>query len=1583
MPSDVYLEALRQLVERHHTDGAFGVLLANLPDVPVRELADALGGPSEVVVSLVGVKDADALVRWARDEGWDEARFGAADDATHAVRVRNDNSLPDDIVRLAVVQGEGARLGSLEDGWYHRLGTDEIVHEVCRLGHERSERDPLEDLWDALASEAVASYLSLEQVVAYHDAVFADPDDTEAPREHLPLLGLLRDPQLLTGSRNPQKRLLENASMVERLLQPADQDEAYAAQNVRRDETLRSTFRAFKRLRRGDLDAVGDLTLPKAHDLFAELEDEEPSEVNEPTEDGSDDAGRNDAPPSYEHPAQAAVDLAAEGEDAHVQRLLGDALRHLSKDRPKQGRVKTDRADFHFTPDAHALAFTRATVGEERYGGTLISEETLDDVLTLDKPESYVERERFDLFDAVRMEKLFDYLRRARNLVPGFKGRILLAKYLDKRAALTRPALLDGDSPTDSSGDDEPTLTHADVLAHDQLAFTYLVAHPEVMEAVRAATHAYQRFLSHLNEHFLAIHEDSSSGAARIVSSVLALDLIVIHSKNGETGALLSPLSPLVLWKHHAVAQLVRERREKLSEADRHLLHKELRNLPEPLLSLHAPSAPDSGDEEGAALIHAGRIGSLPLYRSSTVEVADAGADSLQRAAQKLAALYPPARRNLRVVLLNPRSMEPAAKATRALLDGKNDFDHVTLLTAHLGRRGASQQRSQSTLGNALDELHADGRVTLETVEAADVNDLAKTLRDRPAHLLVVAGEQQRAGGVVRRETTRLHPLSIPKRLEADGITGELSLQPRSNRPPEDEPHHPYGLYHDAVSALTRKPRRDHTLREHQRVSLAEHEPLLAGTSFYVLAGTPAEGPGENGILRLTQSGGAQGDTVFTQAAAPRIVQSVKTLVTQDNYAPTDEGIRALLRRIEEVGGEGLFSAVTPKAPGGFSEPALKGHIGLAVALGWYEAQAQEGHHLVLSLDSPLARQWLGRREESRRADLLGFRRTPDGTLAADVVEVKSYAATGDARVEESEAAEQLRETARVLTAMLSPSNQGDLLTDCRRELLRLQVYREGLLNRTDAERPWVRTLNKLLDGEADVTVDRVLVEVLLAENKPQRDERSEDGAIRHVELAESAIQQHLSGILDPSAVAPPAPEQPPPEKERSAPEAASVDSASSDSSTDSSPDRASGAPSPSQDRRSTAESHDDRSPENPDDADEAASPEDPSSADGNNGDSDHASSPFAPNASEREDIAATAKGIYKALEDHRINLSGAVDPEHAEVGPNVVRHKVRLQSGERLSRLQSATKDLMRELALPKEPIVGNLPGTSLVHIDVPRSERKSAPLRPVLERATDRSGSYAIPAGVRPDGTVRWLSIPKLPHMLVAGATRSGKSVFLRSLVMSLAYLNAPETLQLVLIDEKRVDFGVFSPLPHLRGGRVINEADEALDVLTQLVEEEMERRTQSLEEGFYLNIQDYNTDHPDDECIPPIVVVIDEYAELCETMPGEQREAFESAVKRLAQRARNVGIHLVLATQRPTADIVEGTTKANLPCRVSFRLESNVDSRTILDQGGAEHLLGRGDMLLRYAGETTRLQGLFSDSDDLRKTLRTIMQRHEAGQ
>jgi len=735
-----------------------------------------------------------------------------------------------------------------------------------------------------------------------------------------------------------------------------------------------------------------------------------------------------------------------------------------------------------------------------------------------------------------------------------------------------------------------------------------------------------------------------------------------------------------------------------------------------------------------------------------------------------------------------------------------------------------------------------------------------------------------------------------------------------------------------------------------------------------------------------------------------RIVAGITALIEQSNYVASEARIRQLLRRIEAVGGEGIFSTISESGDHGFSNKKLQERLGLAVALGWYREQAAEGRHLVLSLDGPAARSWLGRRAEGKRSDLLGLRQEPGGALHVDLIEVKSYDATGAGDAADSYPAEQLRAVARVLLPLLRPDGQGDLLVDCRRELLRRQVFQEGLPEtdgRTDSD--WIETLDDLLDGETDATLNLLLAEVNLRENRPAEEKTFQpkdpdpngpnDPAsrlpVRRIRLSEPSAQQYLGDALTRSeGAADAASEELDPngsEQNRQHGE---------DTETSALPEEEEEA------RRDVGEEADSADEENgemtaapveasvePEEApqDETQS-ETPLDDEETRAEDAAERAGFKPSEAEREHIAEKAKDIYRAMEDMGVHPAEPVDPEKADVGPSIVRYKARLRPGEKVSRLQGRSGDLMRELAVEKEPIIGNLAGTRYVHVDLPRRERQFAMLRPVLgaarrkqERgADDAPQAFSFPAGVTPGGEVRWLHVPSLPHMLVAGSTGSGKSVFLYAVIASLAYLHPPETLRLVLVDPKRTDFVLFGDLPHLRDGRILTDPEESVDVLTDLITGEVERRTGRLADAAHRNLRTYNKAHPNDP-MPRIVVVIDEFADLSSVIEaGEKRDAFDESLQRLAQRARNVGIHLIIATQRPTADIVSGTIKANLPCRASFRLGSGVDSRTILDRSGAENLLGDGDLLLLKDDQVERLQGLFLSDEDTRAVVQDVAEQ-----
>ena len=315
--------------------------------------------------------------------------------------------------------------------------------------------------------------------------------------------------------------------------------------------------------------------------------------------------------------------------------------------------------------------------------------------------------------------------------------------------------------------------------------------------------------------------------------------------------------------------------------------------------------------------------------------------------------------------------------------------------------------------------------------------------------------------------------------------------------------------------------------------------------------------------------------------------------------------------------------------------------------------------------------------------------------------------------------------------------------------------------------------------------------------------------------------------------------------------------------------------------------------------------------------------------------------------------------------GPVVTTFEFRPEAGVKYSRVTGLAEDLC--LAMRAESIlIERMAGKSTVGIQVPNHDRETIWLRDVIEAEnfTETKSKLTLAMGKDINGRLVTADLATMPHVLIAGSTGSGKSVAINAMIMSVLYKATPQQVRLILVDPKRVELGMYEGIPHLFTP-IITEPKLAANALRNAVRE-MERRLKLLASRSVRNIDQYNKlfenqtpslfESDEEQPLPHIIIIIDELADLMML----DKANVEEAITRLAQMARAVGIHLVLATQRPSVDVITGLIKANVPTRISFRLATKVDSRTILDSNGAEALLGRGDMLFLPPG-TSRLQRL----------------------
>ena len=359
--------------------------------------------------------------------------------------------------------------------------------------------------------------------------------------------------------------------------------------------------------------------------------------------------------------------------------------------------------------------------------------------------------------------------------------------------------------------------------------------------------------------------------------------------------------------------------------------------------------------------------------------------------------------------------------------------------------------------------------------------------------------------------------------------------------------------------------------------------------------------------------------------------------------------------------------------------------------------------------------------------------------------------------------------------------------------------------------------------------------------------------------------------------------------------------------------------------------------------------------------------------------------------------------------GPTVTQFEIEPAPGVKVRQIAALADDLALAMRAPSIRIVAPIPGRGAVGVEVPNPTPEMVVLREVLESTEFRQMRAALPIALGKDleGRAVIADLAKMPHLLIAGATGSGKSVCVNTIITSLAYRHTPRTLRFLMVDPKMVELSVYNALPHLRH-KVITDNRDAASVLKWAVME-MQDRYRLLEANACRNLQEFNRrvqQHADGVgtpvqkprnleiafedrtysggILPYIVVVIDEMADLMMTVQGE----VETPIAMLAQKARAIGIHLILATQRPSVNVITGLIKANFPCRIAFRVASQIDSRTIIDGAGAEALLGNGDMLFIPPGksEPARLQGAYLSSEDTERLLKwyeDARARHEAGE
>jgi hypothetical protein len=1493
-----------------------GVMLEAPPRLAPATLIERLDETStyDIGLALVGLDEADI---GSLQSSSSETRVRITDELSTAIKWRNQtetefdwdgNTVPDRIV--VFVRGDPPKKGSL-----HRLRSlplGEARVEICSFMRERSEFAGIET---NLNIRAIAQY-----------AISCLRPDKQASIDELGVqlfdLGLFTDPGLLTDASEIQSRLEENAKLVGQTVHMTNRDRKRLLNSIKKaPDSERDEQAAFiERLRRfqrtNNESLLEELQFERVRSAFKTT-----SKRVEGSDggggDGSTGSGSSSRYSRRSDDDAVGVELSFNGEQDELDTLAESFDETFQKgvDENEQ-RVEFNYGDDEkLQVDIHSdlTHFLTRFVTEDKYGGIVHGGESRDGVIS-NFTSMDVEYFRVEEDDG-SFAKLRGFADRREEFEP-------LVESLD--ALITaRRQLIDAVS----------SFIHSPIIR--------LLGDSELLEQAESYLEHYRILQDQLDKKYISLHDASAKGARRLLSDFLLLDTIILDTEDGRE-LILSPLHPLHLWKYVEIASEVTSNADSLTEDDKRFLRDTVEEQPHVLTSLTVGGGRLLQEE--TYLIQSDEVGTLPVYTEA--DRAEPGDNKYlwDYLTNKFAAAYPPSKRHLRVTVVDPIKPHQllnrvATAAENGQLEGAT-IEFVYLRTDEQRLLAGATSNEEEAIINLFGPEGDTESFNILTRECRNYDELSEHLSEQQEHITVINDQSAFFVEEFERDMdTSINPLYVPKEFDYDEFEDEINISASAEGPLFSE-------YQTLINQLNNQRPKFHNAGVHELgVEPAQVERLIED-SMWVCISAPSMNSDpfweENLISRERR--GDREYAIYSEDI-DLFTRTLRRILNEYPIAPDTADIAAIAERIATTERSGLLRLITEETIGSQQSRNSKGLLGSIIAVQWLE-ECYEDPKLIFSIDDPRTRRWLNFGDSNRRADFIVLQKGDGGGLEMDIVEVKtlddpdlafSIEDKDGEQIVSGDAVDQLAETTNTVRRVFTAEE--NVTTPPRREALREQLYYE-LIGRDTSEdkRSWVDRINDVFRGDEQMVVSPRIVSVEIgrqgSSETTQECVTEDRQSLRVTRLPKNTIVRLLMNGRD---------EFSEPEVEA---EGGNTES-DEDAEDDEEPDE---------------ETHDDADTE----SDTDLTPETESDAE----EDVDGSLPDRPSKfGDPQDYADQVESLKRVLHDFGIEIDG-IDPNRVEVGPNLVRFKVDLARGQKQGPLESRAEDIARELALEQEPFIHRLPGTSYVAVDIPRKEPAVVPIENYLdllpERANLTLGELPFIAGITPSGEAHLARLDEAPHMLVGGTTGSGKTVFLYSLLACLLDRFGTEDLRLAIVDPKMTNFMFCNNLTNLEHGSVITESEAAATLFEWIVEDEIPRRMDSLASSGSVDIGEHN--ERSDEPLRPLVVMIDEYADLVDGL-GDASGEFETNVRRIAQKARSLGIHLVIATQRPSAKIIDTDLRANLDMRVALRLPSASDSQVILDESGAEDLGGNGDLLFREVDSLTRLQGAFVDTDYLR--------------
>jgi hypothetical protein len=1524
MEKTLLTKVITQLVNDRARAQEYGVALVNIPDFDYVSFVQGLASERKAALFFLGFPTATR----ARIESELPQSEKLSYDFTVEKAEESRNSGDESIFRVLIIKrAEMEKMSSLR--WFPEITLERIYTKSCDLARKdlAGTNAVIEALIQALRSKPIRSILSFERVLEYLELLISAPADKlpEAIKENYYRLGLCSDKSL--DSRNPSKddfvaRIKHNHGIVERLsnLEQAERQSItnYYAKATGIKETPRRILSYYKTK---DIALLGQMELSEVEECLKAAKEK-----------------KNPTPPPRRGTTIKPTALAAQLIFDDNQDQISDILVQLERDidqranTKKAEKVEVDvdggRAQFKTEPVTERIAEEMSS--DSDFGGIIRAEVQAPDeaIRDLDKFERIP-------FSPAILDPVWSSLTRIAALVSdGETISVRLKRFLDARKEIL---------PFSKRLQDAPMLQ---VLAQFDKFYKYLTA--------------YAGLLTAINDEFPKIWAIAPSNAKEIINTIMSLDYVFVVGET-KAHAIPTPMHPMYLWKYVELAKEILSSKgvneigeAQLSDEDKAFIIRKAEDIPDPLSVALLPA---TIAYRGAAFLPlSGRIGMLPVYSNvPQINQSESGIDTLKQAIIRYLCLYPHAGMMLKLCVIDPPSVEVIVSMLKALNSDKEfNINGIEISIFHTKEVSASwieiddDSLNDGMLGRIKGRRSLNFKLTIAHHKYSYSKILSELSREQ--HMLIIFDPNE-----VKIETAQnnrqihIHPLCVPKVYKYNPIDEKVEIRPASEGGIftvyasiiEKLNEHPSTFSHTSTSFYTPLKRETYDAFLDKCDWLVILDQSLKSWDISLRAASEKLFYRENDYRSIG----------IYSSNCRKFVLGYDTLVKRlGNFVPKEEGVKEIIEAVREINDDGLLSIVSHTSNRIFDTNHGKGSLGIALAAIHYKRQHPAA--ILVGLDTQLAQEWLSDREDGKLPDLIGINLESDTDALVDIIEVKTYsdnpnAFTLDGDTISGHAVEQVTALEGLTQEMLGKTEK--ITTISRREILREQVFEclfQAALDPASKLR-YSNMLNDLFAGEYNVSIRRNIAFVDF--ENTESSEKIYKGIDDYVGKDYTLItigSSEVQAILANSAFAREAgPFNPAPQEE----------------------DTAVVAPSQEPREASAAES-------TPEEAQPVQSPVVPATMPVAVSNIPVASASPVPATDEtvvelqRTDIREKCAKINKVFRDYGINAY-PVDPDMVQEAARFTRFSVELKSGETIRTLERFKTDIGIQLEANGEILIDHIKGTKYLSVDVPfAGAGKSISLLEHLSLLDGSSGDLDFVAGQKADGRFEIVDLAKAPHMLIAGTTGSGKTIFLYSIIVSLLHKYPMEDLEFLIIDPKQTDFVFFEDLPNLYGGHVVIDAEEALEMIQRINDVDKEERMQQIRSCRSRDINSYNEKNPDHR-MKRLIIIIDEYADLIQTaeMQGKRKE-FEKFLSMLAQKVRSLGIHLIIATQRPSANIVTGVLKANIPYRISFRLPSHTDSQTILDMSGAENLLGKGDMLLVTDSDTIRMQGLFISENEL---------------